>query len=141
MSTRDKIKASLQYKSWYSRNKDKRKQYDLEWQIKYRYGITREEYIQLLLKQKGVCAICFLPETIIDKRTNEFRKLAVDHCHTTGKVRGLLCSHCNHGIGKFKDNTKLLKSAIYYLEEKEVPEEVKQGLMSREEYVKDYEWN
>ena len=43
------------------------------------------------------------------------QKLSIDHCHKTGKVRGLLCKHCNHGLGKFKDDVNLLKIAIDYL--------------------------
>ena len=116
MPTRDKVKAAAQWKRWYAANKEKRKQYDYEWQLVYRYGITRNDFKAMLVNQKGVCAICKQPETQIDKRTGNVKQLAVDHCHKTGKVRGLLCVHCNHGLGKFKDNVDLLKTAIIYLE-------------------------
>lgn len=115
MATRDKVKAAEQWKRWYARNKEKKKEYDNDWQLQYRYGITRDQFKQMLTNQKGVCAICGEPETQIDKRTGNVRQLAVDHCHTTGKVRGLLCTHCNHGIGKFKDKIDLLQKAINYL--------------------------
>ena len=116
MPGRDKAKASQQYKNWYAKNKDKKRQYDNDWQLTYRYGITREDFKAMLINQQGVCAICKQPETQIDKRSGNVRQLAIDHCHTTKKVRGLLCTHCNHGLGKFKDNIDLLKTAIDYLE-------------------------
>lgn len=78
------------------------------------FGLTIEAYEKLLEKQKGVCSICKEPEKALS--SNGFLKhLAVDHCHTTGKVRGLLCHHCNVGIGSLKDSIELLKEAITYL--------------------------
>lgn len=73
-----------------------------------RYGITLEEYNDLFDRQRGVCAICDEPSR---------RRLSVDHCHITKQVRGLLCDHCNLGLGKFKDNTFLLRRAAKYLEQ------------------------
>jgi uncharacterized protein YlaI len=61
------------------------------------------------VKQKGCCAICGKHQTILNKTLN------VDHCHKTGKIRGLLCTNCNHGLGKFYDNAEVLKVAINYL--------------------------
>ena len=78
--------------------------------LKRRYNITLEEYNILFEKQNGKCAICN------KKQIN--KQLAVDHDHNTGKVRGLLCQNCNTGIGKFKDNPKLLLKAKAYLEER-----------------------
>jgi hypothetical protein len=115
LATRDKVKASQQYKAWYARNKEAKRAYDNEWQLMYRYGITREQFTEMLVAQEGVCAICRQPETQVDKRSGVPRQLAVDHCHTTGRVRGLLCTHCNHAIGKFKDSVELLQRAIDYL--------------------------
>lgn len=57
-------------------------------------------------EQKGLCGIC---KKGIDESSH------VDHCHSTGKVRGLLCRPCNSGLGLFSDSTRLLKSAITYL--------------------------
>ena len=73
------------------------------------YGITIEKYDEMFELQKGKCAIC--EEIQITGKV-----LAIDHCHTTGKVRGLLCQTCNTGIAMFKDNIKILKMAIKYLE-------------------------
>jgi len=78
--------------------------------IKYRYNLTVEEYNQLLLKQNSVCALCLNPEQISGT------VLCVDHCHSTGKVRGLLCRMCNSALGKFKDDKDILKRAVEYLE-------------------------
>ena len=78
-----------------------------------KFGINSETYAQMLQNQNGVCAICGNPETAT--RLGVVRALSVDHCHTTGRIRGLLCSDCNTGIGKLKDDTKILQSAIRYL--------------------------
>ena len=92
---------------------------DAAWQKEYdllrNFGITTKEYEYRLKLQNGVCAICGSPETIVDNRTKEIRNLAVDHCHTTKKVRGLLCMGCNQGIGNFRDNPDFLAKAISYL--------------------------
>ena len=62
----------------------------------------------LLEKQNGLCAICGQPETRQDKRSNIVSDLSVDHCHKTGKVRGLLCAHSNRGLAFFRDNRLFL---------------------------------
>jgi len=78
------------------------------------FGLTIEAYNSLSEEQGGVCAICKEPEKALS--SNGFIKhLAVDHCHDTGKVRGLLCHHCNVGIGSLGDSVDLLKEAINYL--------------------------
>ena len=76
-----------------------------------KFGITLEDYNKMFKEQKGCCAICCRHQTEFDKR------LAVDHCHSTGKVRGLLCQQCNQALGMFYDNITTLKNAISYLEE------------------------
>ena len=81
-----------------------------------RYGISTLEYIEIFIKQNGVCAICGNPETktLLGIITN----LSVDHDHITGDVRGLLCYRCNTGIGKLRDNSDLLRKAADYLDSK-----------------------
>lgn len=79
------------------------------------YGITLKEYYQLLQKQNFVCAICKCPETMMDNKQGITRRLAVDHCHSTNIVRGLLCYACNIGIGKFKHSIESLQNAYNYL--------------------------
>lgn len=76
--------------------------------IKSRYGITVEEYSKMYDDQKGLCAIC--------GKDNGDIRLHVDHCHTTGKVRGLLCFLCNSALGKVKDDVAVLEKAILYLQ-------------------------
>lgn len=79
------------------------------------YGITLLEYIDMAKAQNGKCAICLNKETALDPKTKTPRRLAVDHCHATGKVRGLLCSSCNTALGLLKDDVLLLKRATVYL--------------------------
>ncbi len=76
--------------------------------------LNPSEYNDLHAQQKGTCAICHKQETRTKK--GKVVALAVDHCHITGKIRGLLCGECNTGLGKFKDNPFLLKAALKYLE-------------------------
>jgi hypothetical protein len=78
--------------------------------IKKTYGFTYEEYEKILDDQKGCCAIC---KSRIGNAAG--KRLFVDHCHDTLKVRGLLCSQCNMGLGLFKDSPTLLQKAINYL--------------------------
>lgn len=77
------------------------------------YGITAEDYYNILAAQNNKCAVCESEEVNSSRVTSG--KLFIDHCHDTGKVRGLLCSKCNHGIGLLNDDTALLQKAIEYL--------------------------
>ena len=77
--------------------------------LKQAYGISVEEYEALSKAQGHACAICNTHRTVLKK------KLVVDHCHATGKIRGLLCTRCNIGIGLFSDSTLLLHNADRYL--------------------------
>jgi hypothetical protein len=76
------------------------------------YGLTHEGYLALLKHQEGGCKICR-----VKAKSQRFGVLHVDHCHSTGDVRGLLCTNCNTSLGGFKDDTALLIQAIKYLEE------------------------
>ena len=75
------------------------------------YGLTKEDYQVLLQKQKYSCLGCGLKHT-----ENKGERLFVDHCHTTGKVRGLLCQGCNFALGVTNDNINILQNLIHYLE-------------------------
>lgn len=75
------------------------------------YGLSLKDYDMLLLAQKGVCAICGKPETS-SKRKN----LSVDHCHTTGKIRGLLCSPCNLAVGNVNESPEIARKLVSYIE-------------------------
>jgi hypothetical protein len=74
-----------------------------------KYGLTPENFELLLNRQGGVCAICGTPPS-------QKKRLAVDHNHKTGAVRGLLCDSCNHAIGEMKDSPSLLRRAAKYLD-------------------------
>lgn len=78
--------------------------------LKSLYGITVEDYQEMLVAQDYRCAICDIPANQATKK-----KLYVDHCHKTDEVRGLLCAQCNTGLGNFKDDTDSLLRAISYL--------------------------
>ena len=95
-------------KQRYIKNKDK----IFDSRLRYQFGIGSDEYYKMLNSQNNVCAIC-------GKVCTTGRNLAVDHCHKTKDVRGLLCSNCNNGLGRFKDNIDILKSAIKYLRKAE----------------------
>ncbi len=76
------------------------------------FGITIEDYDDMYIQQGGCCATCGIHQSELDSR------LAVDHCHDTSVVRGLLCKRCNQGIGLFNDDTELFGNIIKYLERK-----------------------
>lgn len=78
-------------------------------QLKYLYGISIEKYNEMFAEQKGCCSICGKHQSILKKR------LGVDHCHKTGIIRGLLCLNCNHALGKFEDDPKIINGALNYL--------------------------
>lgn len=84
--------------------------------LRQRYGITVAEYEAMYEAQGGVCAICGQSETGIHYRTQEAMRLAVDHDHETGQIRGLLCRHCNMGIGQFGYDPERLRQAAAYME-------------------------
>lgn len=73
------------------------------------YGITRNQFNEMRIKQDFLCAICGRHES------ESHKGLHTDHCHQTKKIRGLLCSACNMGLGHFKDNVTLMTKAIKYL--------------------------
>lgn len=81
-----------------------------------KYGITQADYLSMLESQKGVCKICGEPETSKDGISGKVKAMPIDHCHITGKVRGLLCSRCNRAIGMFADRIDFLQAAISYLQ-------------------------
>jgi hypothetical protein len=93
-------------KKWRENNKEK----VLNKRYQERYGISYQDYCNLLKEQNHKCAICGIDE--VDSRSN---KLCVDHDHETGKVRQLLCHNCNCGLGHFQDNVSVLEEALKYL--------------------------
>lgn len=88
---------------------------DSDRSIKRKYGLTRDDYNIKLEKQKFVCEICKEPEKSLHSYNGSIKKLAVDHCHTTGKIRDLLCGRCNSTIGRIEESVELLQSMIDYI--------------------------
>jgi hypothetical protein len=91
-------------RQWRARNRD----WCSDHQLKRIYGLTREAYNKVYMEQLGLCALCHQP--FGDKTPN------VDHCHETGKIRGLVHPHCNKVLGHAKDNVETLALAIEYLQ-------------------------
>lgn len=80
------------------------------YKLKKAYGITIEQYDAMVAAQNGMCPICLGP------LAGSVRRAHVDHCHVTGKVRGILCSNCNSGIGKLQESPAIFNRAATYLE-------------------------
>jgi hypothetical protein len=101
----------------YEREYRERTGYSRNWEhhLKSKYGITGQDYHDMAAAQNHVCAVCNRPETIT--YANKTRRLAVDHDHRTGKVRGLLCAKCNVMLGYARENSDYLASAMMYLRE------------------------
>lgn len=78
--------------------------------VSKRYNLKPGEYDRKLEMQGGVCMICGQADS---------KRLAVDHNHTTGKVRGLLCSNCNRALGHFKEDLDIIRAAVDYLKDHE----------------------
>lgn len=92
----------------YRRHFDKNAKKSRQKKLKYNYGITIDEYNAMYEAQGGVCAICGNP--------NGEKNLCVDHDHNSGKIRGLLCTDCNVGIGRLRDNLSIIQKAFLYIE-------------------------
>lgn len=100
-------------KKWRIANPDKTRQHPINFIkrnpdhfLRVRYGITQQDYDNILIKQKGTCAIC-----------SNITRLAVDHDHKTGKIRGILCFKHNTSLGHFNDSIEELEKAIKYLKD------------------------
>lgn len=125
---KNKEKIALKSKRWKENNKEKVREADRRSKIKNRekiregnrkrnrlrsfsklYNITENDYNKMFVEQNGCCAICNMHQS-------EFKRvLAIDHCHNTGKVRGLLCIKCNMCLGGVNDNIEILQKMIKYL--------------------------
>jgi len=95
---------TIKNKEWRKANPEKAAVIYRRRNLKQKYGITIEQFEEMVLQQDGRCAICHSKE-----------KLVVDHCHTSNEIRGLLCASCNRGIGLLKDSKGVLRQAITYL--------------------------
>lgn len=104
----NKLNSAKYAKEWRQNNPEKRKTIKRRHDLK-KYGITEEQYEDMVLHQLGVCAICE------KEQKDNSRRLDIDHCHKTGKVRGLLCSKCNTALGLLNEELELFNKAVNYL--------------------------
>jgi hypothetical protein len=98
--------------AWRKRNPERARRNARRWRIKQQYGLTMEAYEKLI--NKTHCEICRQPFST--SRTSSRRRRCVDHCHTSNKIRGVICSGCNVGLAHFVDSSSLLRAAAAYLE-------------------------
>ena len=103
-------KLANQNKKWREANKEQDALVMLKARLKRKYNLSIEEYKTLIESQNNSCKICGTHAT-----NNIKGKLYIDHCHTTGKVRGLLCMKCNSALGLLNDNKKLVQNLLDYL--------------------------
>jgi nitrate/TMAO reductase-like tetraheme cytochrome c subunit len=104
-----RLKNPTYHRTYYDNNKETIFKNSRKSRLK-KYNLTPEEFDQLIKNQDYKCAIC---KNDFEKGT--LKKTHIDHCHETGKVRGILCVDCNVGIGHLKHSVHLLKAAIAYL--------------------------
>lgn len=115
-----KVCVRAQAKAWKANNIDRCRETNKKWnsnnyskkryrELKQKYNTTPEHYDEMLTIQNHSCKICGIHQDKLN------RKLAIDHCHITGKIRGLLCLHCNALLGYCKDKVDLLDRAKAYL--------------------------
>ncbi len=97
------------FKIYFQKPEQKRKTRNRR--LKRDFNITIEEYEKMVIEHDNLCSICKQPET-----SKKNKNLCVDHCHKTGKIRGLLCNNCNRCLGLLNDNVDILRNALFYLE-------------------------
>jgi hypothetical protein len=102
---RDPVKAAAHAKAWYARNKHRVR----EKQIRVKYGLTMEQYSNMVTGQQNKCKIC-------EKEMTGPKEPAIDHCHITGSVRDLLCANCNAALGLLQDDPDIIQNAARYVE-------------------------
>lgn len=129
MPWKDKEYQKKYLKEWHKKNRVAQREYFRVYHKEYfkrnpdkyitkmmrRLGISYKQYKELFEYQNGVCAICFKKENLIIN--GQMKRLAIDHNHSSNKIRGLLFGNCNRGLGLFFDKLGFLESAIKYIKE------------------------
>ena len=100
-----------QQRKYYKQNYQERKERNRDFRLRRMFGLEVGQYKILLEKQNFCCLICGRSQEELGK------KLAVDHCHTTSKIRGLLCLHCNTALGQVQENIEVLQKMIQYIKD------------------------
>lgn len=113
MSLREKNRTKMA--KWRASNPERAKASYKKIDYKRAFGLRPEEVALLLDKAKGRCEICGEAETVLSNNGN-VRQLSIDHCHSTGKIRGVVCYRCNSVLGFCKDNPDLLRGLAMYVE-------------------------
>lgn len=109
-----KVCAKAAKQTWVVKNRERHNKYQITRRLKTKFGVEYEIYEQMFKEQDGKCAICKTSEPTPRKRGKRIN-FDIDHNHTTGKIRGLLCSKCNVGLGAFNEDIQLLEIALAYL--------------------------
>jgi hypothetical protein len=104
----EKVKESG--KKWRDENREYNIGRQRAYQLKSKYNMTEDDYNIMYTAQEGRCAICST-----DTPTGKWKVFAIDHCHESGKIRGLLCNECNRGMGLLKDSVAIVKATLQYL--------------------------
>lgn len=104
------------HKQWAKKIRDKYGEFRSAQEISRTRNITVEQYLQMFEEQNFLCAICNQPETRKSRTAGQLCRLAIDHNHTTGIVRELLCHACNQVIGHSRENIEILTKAVKYLQ-------------------------
>lgn len=129
--SRCKVCYKKEKQSWHSKNKVEVYKKTVNWAKNHpksieinnknkrfkKYNITEKQYNEMVIKQNDLCFICDKNETRLNKRSGKKQPLCIDHCHKTGKIRGLLCFKCNFVLGLFNDDINLFNKAIEYLKD------------------------
>lgn len=102
-------------KKWKELNVEAAKYSSRRNNLKAKYGIDIDDYIKMLEKQNYRCAICCASSNNVKGKTRKLWNFAVDHCHKTKQIRGLLCNSCNRAIGLLQDDVTILRKAADYL--------------------------
>ena len=84
--------------------------------IKRKYGIDWTQFVELFNNANGLCEICQKPLQLAGKKGDDIESASIDHCHISGKIRGILCRNCNVALGHFKDSRLHLMAALKYLD-------------------------
>jgi hypothetical protein len=100
---------------WFRDNADRHLETNRNWRLPRTYGISSHQYESMLAAQNSVCAICGEEEKAAHGRTGMPFNLSVDHDHSTGQIRGLLCQRCNRALGLLKDDAGVVRKAFEYL--------------------------
>lgn len=108
------VKGRERVKAWRTANPEKSRASIRVCVMRQRYGLTVEEYDRISIGQNGTCAICKRPETAT--HDGLVKRLAIDHCHSTGQIRGFLCFRCNSAVGNMGEDAARMRAAADYIE-------------------------